>query len=129
MVGAVTKLGALVFLGAAVGAQPRALTPITMGPISSSDVIEYVIAASSVDHAASIEIRMRVDTSAASAPFTRLVGKRCTAEAGGAFRCLAPVPSQMLGAVNRRGRHAVYAASYAAPVGESAPSAPWFVTS
>lgn len=104
-----------------------AQSTITMGPISTSDNVEYVLTdVTSVAAAQGTEVRIRVD--ATTGTYSTVAAPVCTVSTTPpGYHCTAKIPAATVSAVNVRGTHQIRTYAFAGGV-ESAPDAPFSIT-
>ena len=112
----------------------QAGTPISMGPVTTNDVVSFRINnQKSLSDANVMPVRLRVDSTALSASFTTLVPPRTCVRVtgitatGAGYRCETKLPSAVVTRLNVRGTHRLYAFTFDGNCCESAASLPWTV--
>lgn len=100
---------------------------IRVGPVTTMDRVGFRLSDMSESEAMTAIIRLRVDKSEISEPYSVLVPPRTCQKQGSNWLCEAYIPAAIVTKLNVPGKHELYSYVFDG-VGESEPSRSWTVT-
>lgn len=105
-------------------------TTVMVGPVTTSDKVEYIVAAASFNAVSQLQIRAR--DNATSGPFVQLpapLSTECLGVAANAFKCSVNLPMELVDLLNVQGVHSLTLTAFDVPTGLESPSSLPFVLS
>lgn len=110
------------------GAQGKGQSMLRTGPVTTKDVVSFRLSNMTLENAQTMPVRLRVDSTSQTAPYSTLLPPRTCNRQGNFNVCEAFLPSDAVARINVPGRHLVYAFAFDGNCCESGPSDSWTIT-